>query len=439
MTQVEKVKIFLASPHDVSTERRRIKTVIDELNRHLAAAHGVVLEVISSDDAIPGVGKDGQSIVNQQIARMSNYDLFIGIMWKRIGTPTARAKSGTVEEYERAIRTFKRIKRPEIWFYFRKPITKFKNKEEETQQKEVLKFRKRVGRTGLFRDYTSPADFAKQLREHLTSWLIKRKRRRKASPASATTKKRSLASKGSASHPISRGPQSVQSPGSWVMLNNTFFETTSTKRRPDHSVILRISLTDREKIAQLRSFYPQGFYRSKQVTYADSFEASIMEVIPVHEEVIAGETIFDIELKRLNRAQGLNLFSVAAYGNYNAHEIATFHARRLLLGEPLPPELARFYPKLSIVDPSNHSEAVETPIFPALWTALNTTPKLFLPKAWLWAAYYLKMSNIVEDILELKVGPIKNKVMAIHFRGKRSSGVTPLDAIEVAGKCSLSQ
>jgi hypothetical protein len=438
MAQVQKVKIFLASPSDVLTERKHVKKVIDELNRHVAAARGVVLEVVSSEYAIPGFGKDGQSIVNQQIARMSNYDLFIGVMWKRIGTPTARAKSGTVEEYRRAVRTFKNTGHPEIWFYFRKPITKFKNKEEEAQQNAVLKFRKQVGSNALFRDYTSSADFAKQLREHLTSWLLNRKRQRKATTTRTTAKKvpsprtTSTVSAKSSSSPIVRGP------GSWIMLNNSFFPARSSKIQTDKSIVLKISLTDREKIAQLKSLYPKDFYRNKQVTYADNLEAAIMEVSTIHAESSAGKPTFDIELKPIGRTQG-HLSGLGFYGGYNALEVATQHARLLLLGEPLSQELSRFYSKPYIAGPSNQSVSIETSIFPSLWTALNTLPRLFLPQAWLWAAYHLKMTNIVEDILELKLGPIKNKVMAVQFRGKRSSSNNQSEIIQVVGECTLHQ
>lgn len=438
MAQAEIVKVFLASPSDVRTERRYVKKVIEELNGNIAANQRVVLELVSSERAIPGFGKDGQSIVNNQIARMSNYDLFIGIMWKRIGTRTPRAISGTVEEYQRAARTFSRMGKPEIWFYFRQSPTQPKNKEEETQQKEVLKFRNRIRRKGLFREYSSPADFENQLRQHLTNWLLNRKRQRKATATRTTAKKAPSSRPTSTVSPKPSSSPIVQGPGSWIMLNNSFFQARSSKIQTDKSIVLQISLTDREKIAQLKSLYPKDFYRNKQVTYADNLEAAIMEVSTIHAESSAGKTTFDIELKPIGRTQG-HLSGLGFYGGYNALEVATQHARLLLLGEPLSQELSRFYSKPYIAGPSNQSVSIETSIFPSLWTALNTLPRLFLPQAWLWAAYHLKMTNIVEDILELKLGPIKNKVMAVQFRGKCSSSNNQSEIIQVVGNCTLHQ
>src|SRR6266849_2814383 len=103
MPKVEKLLIFLASPGDVPTERRHVKEVADEINRTIAPGKGVVLEVVRWEThTFPGYGKDPQSLVNEQIAAMRSYALFVGIMWNRIGTPTPRAESGTVEEFERA-------------------------------------------------------------------------------------------------------------------------------------------------------------------------------------------------------------------------------------------------------------------------------------------------------------------------------------------------
>ncbi|WP_041641530.1 hypothetical protein [Trichormus azollae] len=50
---------------------------------------------------------------------MNEYALFVGIMWNPIGTLTPRAESGTVEEFERAVKSWQKNSQLEIWFYFR--------------------------------------------------------------------------------------------------------------------------------------------------------------------------------------------------------------------------------------------------------------------------------------------------------------------------------
>jgi hypothetical protein len=80
MAQVEKLSIFLASPSDVQRERAFVREVIDEINRTVAPDKGIVLDLVNSERAIPGVGKDGQTIINEQIGDMEKHDLFVGII-----------------------------------------------------------------------------------------------------------------------------------------------------------------------------------------------------------------------------------------------------------------------------------------------------------------------------------------------------------------------
>jgi hypothetical protein len=118
---MQPIYIFLASPGDVPKERAYVEEIVAELNRTTCHPHDKNLIVKEwKKDANPGYGKDAQAIINDQIAEMSRYHLFVGIMWNRLGTPTPRAESGTVEEFERAVEAHKTGGHPEIWFYFRK-------------------------------------------------------------------------------------------------------------------------------------------------------------------------------------------------------------------------------------------------------------------------------------------------------------------------------
>src|SRR5262245_31377026 len=114
------VKLFLVSPGDVAEEREIVSEVVTpEFNRifsdeRLAKELCLHLEVLRWEThSWPGVGEDAQDVINRQIPE---YDIFLGIMWKRFGTPTGRAKSGTLEEFERAYQAFKRTGRPYIMF-----------------------------------------------------------------------------------------------------------------------------------------------------------------------------------------------------------------------------------------------------------------------------------------------------------------------------------
>lgn len=476
MLHVEKIKIFLASPSDVPTERRHVGKVIDELNRTVAADKGVYFEGTSSENAFPGYGKDGQAILNEQIGKMQEYDLFIGLMWSRIGTPTPRAKSGTAEEFGRAVQALRRKKKPEVWFYFRLSAVTPSTREEVKQLDEVIAFRDKFRGEGLFRGYKAPAEFRDQLREHLTLWLNQRQRKvsktrsagvkqsktlteakaksdfpetgdrkKAATTAKAATAKTTTATKPSTSRkvPISKSGTTqstgaVKSPKDWVMLNERFFQAKSNTQS-DQSIILQISSKNSEQDAELKALQSKESYNRKQVAFANSHDAGIMQVSSVEIESTAGKNIFNITLTPSQRSQNNGFAMETSFNGHSADEIAELRTRLILLGEPLPKDLGRFFPT-QFNGPHNHPVTLEKSIFPDLWAQMQTQPSQFLPKAWLWAAYCLKMCQVIEDVLELELGSIKNKVMPVRFQGRRKQFYSnqASSTISVVGNCILS-
>src|SRR3954451_452057 len=95
------LRVFVASPSDVQSERSRVSRVVHDMNLATSGEHGVQLEVISWEThASPAFGSDPQAVINSQVP--SDYDIFVGVLWARVGTPTPRSKSGTLEEYQLA-------------------------------------------------------------------------------------------------------------------------------------------------------------------------------------------------------------------------------------------------------------------------------------------------------------------------------------------------
>lgn len=168
---ITKLAVFIASPSDVSEERQRLQKVVEELNLGLAKANGLVLELVRWEThAWPSVGDDAQDVINRQIPIP---DIFVGVLWKRFGTPTKRADSGTQEEFERTFNHWKKYRRPHILFYFsRKPY--YPNSTEDLSQIEkVLQFRLRLQEQGvLFWEFEDAAQFETNVRTHLTNVIL---------------------------------------------------------------------------------------------------------------------------------------------------------------------------------------------------------------------------------------------------------------------------
>jgi len=117
MIDVKIFKAFVASPSETQNERDVAEKVVDEINQTLGDFHKFRIELLRWEkDTYPDFGADGQDVINRQIGL--DYDIFIGVMWKRFGTPTNRAESGTEEEFERAYSKFKENGSLKIMFYF---------------------------------------------------------------------------------------------------------------------------------------------------------------------------------------------------------------------------------------------------------------------------------------------------------------------------------
>jgi hypothetical protein len=119
---LKKLRIFAASPSDVAAERAKVDTVVGLL-KPLADHIGVVLEVKDWRAVVPDMGRPQQIIFDQ--LQPTSWDVFIGILWHRFGTPPGGMDpqtqkeylSGTEEEFRVAYRLWQQYKRPRIMMY----------------------------------------------------------------------------------------------------------------------------------------------------------------------------------------------------------------------------------------------------------------------------------------------------------------------------------
>lgn len=115
----------------------------------------------------PELGRP-QERINEQIG---NYDIFIGIMWKRFGSPTGLAQSGTEEEFKQAHRLWLQTGKPKVLFYFcTAPFTQ-RTEEEKQQHKQVIAFKNQLEKKGLIAFYSNRREFGTLVRRNLERTL----------------------------------------------------------------------------------------------------------------------------------------------------------------------------------------------------------------------------------------------------------------------------
>ncbi len=163
MTKPGHIRVFAASPSDVKDEREVLTRQVDRLNRVFAGE--VTLECVKWEThVIPGMGRP-QEVVNRQIGP---YNIFVGIMWKRFGTPTGKVDSGTQEEFEAAVESWEKTGQPEIMFYFKQSPYILRSPDEADQVRRVIEFRSKLQEQSVVGEYKTVRDFERTISEHLT-------------------------------------------------------------------------------------------------------------------------------------------------------------------------------------------------------------------------------------------------------------------------------
>ena len=172
MSSTRKVlRIFLASPGDLQDERRIIGKVVDEFNDSWADTLGYQIELMGWEDTIASYGRP-QHIINQEVDRC---DLFIGMIWRRWGTPPdseGRFTSGFEEEFQRAIDRRERDGSPEISLFFKQISDDFMVDPGE-DLKKVVQFREKMIREKkiLFQDFPDVQKMEVLSRRRITAYV----------------------------------------------------------------------------------------------------------------------------------------------------------------------------------------------------------------------------------------------------------------------------
>ncbi len=444
--KVDLLKVFVASPGDVVSEREVTREVINDLNVTIAQEKGVMLQAVGwESDARPSFGSDPQSLVNSQIADMAEYHLFIGIIWDRFGTPTPRAGSGTEEEFDRAVESHNLEQQPEIMFYFCQRPTAFRTPDQAAQKARVLEFRNRLQQQSLIWDYLEVEDFRRLLTKHLTLWLKnmghetpapppERQRRRSEGTRSRLNRKDSSASSSTAQ------PDRIGDSGAWVLLNNAFYESKEVAEKNDGTVEIQIAPINAEEDAAIRVLRPEGNRRVDPISFCYKNDGYIARVISTELRSVAGKSVWSVVLKPDKDVRAYQGTEISSINGVSADEIAARRARLILLDEAKPAQGGSGDRMLeSMISGLSSDLRITEGAFPKLWATFKARPQMFLPAARLWAVFLLKASGTCDQILDLSLGPVSDQTVEIAFVGRRQKSYTNLQPtkIEVKGTCNL--
>src|SRR5918997_2388529 len=148
------IRVVLVSPGDVARERAVAQAVGGELNRGVAGDRGCQLLLWRWEtDARPGMHLEGPQGLVDELMDIQDADVVVGVFWKRFGTPTSEAQSGTAHELRRAWTAWKKDGRPEVMVYFCTRAYSPSTVDELVQWQHVLEFRDELPEQPLFWKY----------------------------------------------------------------------------------------------------------------------------------------------------------------------------------------------------------------------------------------------------------------------------------------------
>jgi hypothetical protein len=165
------IRVFLASPSDLGDERRIARSVVEEVNSLAGDIYNCRIELVGWEDTVTVFGRP-QATINRDLERC---ELFVGVMWKRWGTPPDTSgpySSGFEEEFESSVRRRSDRGLPEISLFFKSVSLDLINDPGEELRK-VLAFKDRLIREKmvLFEEFVDTQDFEKRLRRCLFGYL----------------------------------------------------------------------------------------------------------------------------------------------------------------------------------------------------------------------------------------------------------------------------
>ena len=168
----------VVSPGDVVREREAVVSVVEQLNYHFAPDKGYVLKVwLWETDAEPGLHEEGTQGKIDEGMQMNDVDVVIGIFWKRFGTPTGDAQSGTEHELRKAWASWRKRRRPDVLIYFSRQPAASETPEtsaEHEQRLRVKRFRDDLPKEQVWSSYDDPHHFEQLVRNHLEGVIARR-------------------------------------------------------------------------------------------------------------------------------------------------------------------------------------------------------------------------------------------------------------------------
>jgi hypothetical protein len=157
--------IVISCPSDMTEERATVQRAVDDVNERNANYRGLHFDVKYWDKDVLFCSGDPQIIINNTL--IQNADLIVALFGKKLGTPTERAKSGTIEEIEMMIKEGK-----QVFVCFDERDVVINGTTSDAEIEDLIKVRDfKKNYKGLYIEFKSREDLIERLKNQLRLYI----------------------------------------------------------------------------------------------------------------------------------------------------------------------------------------------------------------------------------------------------------------------------
>ncbi len=205
-------------------------------------------------------------------------------------------------------------------------------------------------------------------------------------------------------------------------------------------------------LRSLRDNVGNHFAQDNMLAFALQEDAAWVSPQEAIQTISDSQTVWKVVLKEDSGGRDSGFGTDVAVNNISSDQIAEMRARRILLNErsfqnrtdpagfTSDPMLESFISGMTLSSHGPDLQIQESPI-PDLYRSFGQTEGRFQKFARLALVLYLKLSNTVEDILQLDLKLLNPRQLQVNFKGRRNQRYTDVEPyiIQVNGICSLSE
>lgn len=244
----------------------------------------------------------------------------------------------------------------------------------------------------------------------------------------STRNKKTKASRPSGSKPRVKG--------TWIMLGDDFYVAERVQNHSNGTISIELASLSGEEESRISALRPRQFTGTSHQSFAvnnDAYEVKVEDVVSEH---AGSRQKWTLTLRSIQSTAVT--FTEMTMNNIGPEEIARRRASRLLLGDV--PSEVRGDPFIeNFILGSSDKYKFSGSVVREVFQSHGNSPD-WREMARLKAVFLLKITGIVEHVIELTLGNVRNQHVKVSFKGRRAKRYVNRDAefVEVAGECHLS-